>query len=132
MRHRGRKPDTPRLRCQGRQTRQSERQLVAPFGAGHRVDFVDDDRLQMAEKHRGLRLGQQHGQAFRRGQQDIRRRLALLPAFFGRRVAGARFDADRQVHVLHRRLQVARDIGRQRLQRADIDCVQICGLSRPC
>ena len=106
--------------------------MVATLGAGHGVDFVDDDGLQASEIGLRYRLREQDSEAFRRGEQDIRRRVALLTAFFGRRVAGTGFDAYRQSHVLHRQLQVARDVGSQRLQRADIDGVQSRGFARSC
>ena len=72
------------------------------------------------------RVGQreQQREAFGRGEQQVRRRLALAAAFVAARVAGAGVDAERQRQLVDRPGQVARDVGGQRLQRADIERVQ--------
>ena len=59
-----------------------------------------------------------------RGEQDVRRVAALALALRGRRVAGAGLDADRQAHLGDRRLEVARDVDRERLERRDVERVQ--------
>ena len=67
---------------------------------------------------------QQQRQLLRRGQQDIRRIAPLPLPPRHRRVAGAGLDLDRQAHLGDRRLQIARDIDRERLQRRDVERVQ--------
>ncbi len=54
----------------------------------------------------------------------MRRIAALALALRRRRVAGAGLDPDRQLHLGDRRLEVARDVDRERLQRRDIERVQ--------
>ena len=49
---------------------------------------------------------------------------ALTLAFRGGGIAGARLDADRQLHLRHRLLEVARNVDRQRLQRRDVERMQ--------
>ena len=127
MRDGGRQPDAPRRRRELRQPRQAERQLVAALGAGQRVDLVHHDRARGRRRSPARRAGEQQRQALRRGQQDLRRVLALAGAAVGGRVAGAGLDADGQAHLLDRRGQVARDVDRQRLQRRDVEGVQPLG-----
>ena len=82
-------------------------------------------RARAANMRRRVGQGEQHGEAFGRGQQDV----AAASARWRRRsvgggVAGAGLDGDGQRHVRDRAGQVARDVGGQRLQRADIERVQ--------
>ena len=42
-----------------------------------------------------------------------------------RRIAGARFQAHAEVHLAHRRFEIARDVGRQRFQRRNVERVQL-------
>ncbi len=71
------------------QPREAQGQLVAALGAGERMHLVDDDGPEGGEDLRRIGIGEQQGQAFRRGQQDVRRLGALARALVGRRVAGA-------------------------------------------
>jgi hypothetical protein len=121
---RRREADAPRLRRQRRQPREAEGELVAALGAGQRMDLVDHHRAQRREE--GGRLGQrqQQGEGFRRGEQQMRRVLALAAAAVRRRVPGAGLDADGQPHLGHRRGQVARDVHRERRERGDVERVQ--------
>jgi hypothetical protein len=96
---------------------------VAALGARHGVHLVDDDRAQIREHVGRAVLGEQERQAFRRGQQDIGRHIALALAVVLRRVAGAGLDADGKAQILHRLREVAGDVGRERLERADIEGV---------
>ncbi len=79
--------------------------------------------------NRAARVGQgeHHGEALGRGEQHLRRTLALAAAAVGGRVAGAGLDGDRQAHLGHGREQVAGDVGGERLQRADVERVQAGG-----
>ncbi len=115
--------DPPRGRREGGEAGEAEGELVAALGAGEGMDLVDHDRLQVRE-HRGrVRQREQHGEAFRRGQQDVRRLLALALAAAGGGVAGAGLDTDGKRHLLDRHGEIAGDVGRERLQRADIEGV---------
>ncbi len=103
--------------------RHAEGQLVAALRAGKRVHLVDDDRGE-APEHPGRIVERQHDrQALGRRQQDVRRLLALAGAAVLRRVAGAGLDRDAEPHLGHRRIEVAGDVDRERLQRADIERV---------
>ncbi len=88
------------------------------------MQFVEDHALERAEQIRRIGRGQQQRELLRRGQQDLRRIAALALALRGRRVAGARLDADRQPHFGDRRFQIARDIDGERLERRDVERVQ--------
>ena len=124
MRDRRRQPDPARRRRDRRQPRQAQRELVPTLGARQRVNLVDHDRPQRPEQRRRPLLAQQQREALRGGQQDVRRRLRLPLAPVRGRVASASLDADVERHLRHRRRQVARNVGRERLQRADIQGVQ--------
>ena len=119
-----RQPDAPDRRRDRRQPRQAQRQLVAALGAGQRVDLVDDDGVEPGEVRARIRQRQQQSEALGRGQQDVGRIVALAPALVGRRVAAAGGDRDRQMQLVHGCGQVARDVGRQRLERRDVERVQ--------
>ena len=88
------------------------------------MQLVEHDAPQRAEQIRRVGRGEQQRELLRRGEQDVRRIAALALALRGRRVAGARLDADRQLHLGDRRFEVARDVDRERLQRRDVERVQ--------
>jgi len=119
----GRQPYPHLTRRQSRKPRQVERQQVAALGGGERVHFVQDNRVEIAEQLRGVRMRQQQGHLLGRRQQHIGRPLALARLAAHGRVAAARLDADGQSHLLHRRQQVAGHIGSQRLERRHIQCM---------
>ena len=81
-------------------------------------------RFSEREQERRVVGRQQQRQLLGRGEQDVRRIAPLPLPPRHRRVAGAGLDLDRQPHLGDRRLQVARDIDRQRLQRRDVERVQ--------
>ena len=95
------------------------------------MQFVEDHALERAEQIGRVGGGKQQRQLLRRGQQNLRRIAALALALGGRRVAGARLDADRQPHLGDRRFQVARDIDGQRLERRDVERVQTALAAHP-
>ena len=66
-------PTRRQRRRQRRQPRDAERQLVAALGAGQRMHLVHHHAGEAGEHRRRIRQRQQHRQAFRRGQQDVRR-----------------------------------------------------------
>ena len=88
------------------------------------MQLVEHHAAQRAEQIRRVGRGEDQRQLLGRGEQDVRRVAALALALRGRRVAGAGLDADRQPHLGDRRLEVARDVDRERLQRRDVERVQ--------
>ena len=122
---RRRKPDEPHLRRQGGQPRQAERQMVAALGRGEGMQLVDDHAAQVREEPRRVGIGQQQRQRFRRRHQKIGRPLTLAQAAALRRIAGAALRPHRQHHLGERLFEVAPNVGRQRLQRGDIEGVQL-------
>ena len=124
MGHRGGQPHPAGGRSERCQTGDAQCQLIAALGAGKGVDFVQHDAGKGAEEIRCVGQRQQHRQAFRRGQQNMRRCDALAGSSVGWRVTGAGLDDDRQSHLGDGAGQVAGDVGGQRLQGADIDGVQ--------
>ncbi len=103
---------------------QAQHQLAAAFAFRKRVDFIDHHPLQPREHPPGVLVGQEQRQAFRGGQQDMRRIGALAFLARGGRVAGPVFDAQVQAHVGDRPGQVAGNIRRQRLERRNVESVQ--------
>ena len=111
-------------------TRQ-QHQLVAALAFGQRVDLVDDHPLQAREDARRVFVAEQQGEAFGRGQQDMRRVGALAAALGVGGVAGAVLDPDRQARAFDRGAQVAADVGGQRLERRDVEGVEALVRVRP-
>ena len=124
LRHGRRQPDGAHLRRQLPQPRQPERQQIAALGRHQRMQFVEHDALELRKQKRRVVGRQQQRQLLGRGEQDVRRIAPLPLPPRHRRVAGAGLDLDRQPHLGDRRLQVARDIDRERLQRRDVERVQ--------
>ena len=122
--HRGGKPDAAMTGREGGEPRQPQRQQVAALGIVECVQFVQHHRLQILKQLRRPRMRHQQRQLFRRGQQYVRRDMALALAPRQWRVAGAGFDAHIQRHLCHWRFQVAGDIHCQGLQRRDVERVQ--------
>ncbi len=120
---RGAEPEEPAIRRQQRQAREAEGQQLPALGVGDGVQLVDDHGLEAGEIVRRLAVGQQQRQALRRGQQDVRRMLALALAAVLRRVAGPGLGLDRQPHFRDRRFQVARHVYCQSLERRNVECV---------
>ncbi len=108
--HRRRQADAAEARREALQLRQGQGDQVAALRRRHLVDLVDDHGLQRRKHLPCLGIGQQEEQAFRRGQQDVRRLLPLALAAVLRGVAGAAFDAYRQVERVDHRRDIAFDI----------------------
>ena len=125
--HRRRQADAAHFGRQPPQPRQTQRQQIAALGGDQRMQLVEHDALQRAEQERRIVGRQQQRQLFRRRQQNIRRVAALPLSSRHRRITGAGLDLDRQTHLGDRRLQIARDIDRQRFQRRDVERVQPTG-----
>ena len=94
--HGGGEADPAQARRERLQPGQRQRQQVAALAGGEGVDLVDHDRLQPLEEQEAVLMAEQQRQAFRRGQQDLRRPDALARLAVGRRVAGPRLDPDGQ------------------------------------
>ena len=125
--HRRRQADRAHFGRQPPQPRQAERQQIAALGGDERMQFVEHDALERGEQKRRVVRRQQQRQLFRRGEQNIRRIAPLPLPPRHRRIAGAGLDLDRQPHLGNRRLQIARDVDRERLQRRDVEGVQTAG-----
>ena len=125
--HRRRQPDRAHLGRQPPQPRQAQRQQIAALGGHQRVQFVEHDALQRGKQERRVVGREQQRQLFGRGEQNVRRIAPLPLPPRHRRVAGAGLDLDRQPHLGDRRLQIARDIDRERFQRRDIEGVKAAG-----
>ena len=95
------------------------------------MQLVEHDALQRRKQKRRVVGGQQQRQLLGRGQQDIRRIAPLPLPPRHRRVAGAGLDLDRQPHLGDRRLQIAGDIDRQRLQRRNVERVEAAAAFTP-
>ena len=110
-----RQPDPAQIGCQLLQAGKGEGQQITALASGERMHFVYDHRFDRGEQPVGIRIGNQQGQRFRCGQQDMRwpDPLPCLPVRWC--VAGAGFDPDRQSHLRHRAEQVALHVDGQRL-----------------
>ena len=133
---RGGEPDAHQPRSGQRlEPLERQREVRAALVRRERVDLVDDDRARRPQ-HLAARLaGQQDVERLGRGDDDVRRALAHARALGLRRVAGANERADLDVGQAERlqfgadagerRLQVALDVVRQRLERRDVDDVRL-------
>ena len=125
--HRCGQADRAHFRRQPPQPRQAERQQIATLGGDERMQLVEHDAFERGEQERGVVGGQQQRQLLGRGEQDVRRIAPLPLPPRHRRIAGAGLDLDRQPHLGNRRLQIARNVDGQRLQRRDVEGVQAAG-----
>ena len=111
----------------GEQPREPEREQIAALRHHQRMQLVEDHAPERAEQIGRVGRGEQQRELLRRGEQDVGRIAPLALALRGRRVAGAGLDADRQLHLGDRPLEIARDVDRERLQRRDVERVQPAG-----
>ena len=126
-------------RCSRRSKRQ--REVGAAFGAGDRVDLVDDHVLDVAQDLAGLAREQQV-QALGSRDEDVGRTAGDLATVLAGRVAGPARDGDpgRLVAELlrgqadpgQRRSQVALDVVCQGLQRRDVEDPDVAGVLSCC
>ncbi len=124
-----RKADAGEAKRKTKEPREAEREEVAALRSDERMQLVEDHAPERAEEKRRIGGGEKQRQLLRRGKQNFRRIAALARALRGRRVAGARLDADPQSHLGDRCFQVARDIDGERLERRDVEGVQAFTLS---
>jgi hypothetical protein len=129
--HRGREPDEARARRKARQARQPERQQLAAFGPGERVQLIHHHAGQALEHLRRLWIGDQERKRFRRGQQDVRGRGALARPAIRRGVAGPDLAPDRQRHFGDRRRKIAPDVGGERLEGRDVERMEAAPAALP-
>ena len=126
-----------------RSRRSSERARCAPrlFGAMAWISSTITERAVASILRPGFRA-QQHVERFRRRHQDMRRAAAHALALGGRRVArsaprrgsrhrGARTARKTFPDAGERRLQVAVDVVRQRLERRNVDHLGLIGRAAP-
>ena len=117
--------------AQRRQPLERERKMGAAFVRRDGMDFVDDDRAGARQHGAPGFRAEQDVERLRRRHKDMRRAPAHLVALGRRRVAGAHPGADFDVRkpaltqpladARQRRLEIAVDVVRQRLERRDID-----------
>ena len=119
-RHRRRQADRRKLGRMGAQPRQIEREQIAALARGERVQLIEDHIFEAAEQLGGAFMRQHQRDLLRRRQQDVGRQDALARAARGRRIAGARLESDRQLHLGDRHGQIARDVDGKRLERRDV------------
>ena len=113
------------------QPRQGQREMAAALVAHQRVDLVDDHGLHVAQDLAAPLCRQHQIERFGRRDQNVGRMLDDLLAVMLRRVARPQHRADvrRRIAQLlrdrrdlpQRLLQVALDVGAERLQRRDVD-----------
>ena len=133
---RGREPDAHQPRSgQRRESLERQREMRAALVRRERVDLVDDDRPRRPEHLAAGLAGEQDVERLGRGDDDVRRALAHARALGLWRVAGAHQRTDVDVgqgerlelgaDAGDRRLQVALDVVRQRLERRDVHDVRL-------
>lgn len=108
----------------GGEAREAQSKLVAALGARQGVDFVDDDAAEMGEKAESIVVREEEQEGFWGGEQDVWRGEALAGAVLRGCIAAAGFDADVDADIGDGGGEVARDVGAQGFERADINCVQ--------
>ncbi len=128
---RRRQPDCHGARREAQEAREPEREQIAALGGHQRVQFVEHDAAQVLEQQRRVGRGDQQRDLLGRGEQDVGRMAALPRALRHRRVAGAGLDPHVEAHLGHRPLEVARDVDRERLERRDVERVQVAPEVRP-
>ena len=94
--HGGRKAHAAEAGAERLEAGERQHELVAAFGFGEGVDFVDDHAFEPREGAGGVLVGEEEGEAFRCRQQDMRRIGALAALGGGGGVAGAVLDPDGQ------------------------------------
>ena len=122
--HGRREPDRRQPGRQPVEPREAERQQVAALRGDERVQLVEDDALQAREKapaRRGARAAARAARASSAGCRAAARSAGRACAPACRRCGSRR---GRQAHLGDRRLEVARDVDRERLQRRDVERVE--------
>ncbi len=121
MRHRGAETDDPGFGRQPPQAREPEAQKRPPLALGDGVQLVEDDDAKAGEVGASILVGEQKRQGLGRREQKIGRMAPHPRPPVLRRVAGPCRMGDRQLHLGERCLEVAGDVGRERLERRDVE-----------
>ena len=121
--HRRRQADRLQAGDEAAQPRQPERQKMPALRCHQRMQLVEHDIAQVLEEAPRIACGDQQRQLLRRGQKDVGRRQLLSLALVRGRVAGARFDGNRQPDLFHGLGEIALDVDGQRLQRRNVERV---------
>ena len=116
------------LRAQGFQAAQAQFHLHAAFAAQQFVPLVGDEPIEVLEEVRVALGGQQHVQAFGRGDEQLGQGLLLRRAFLGTGVSGARAHLPIQLHTIAHPLGALRDLAGQGAQRGDPKGAQAPGI----
>ena len=119
----GREADGLEAGGEDAQAGEAERQEVAALVGDQRMQFVEDDGVEIGEEAVGVGRRQEQRRLLRRGEQDVRRVQLLALALVERRVAGARLQPHGKADLGDRLFQVAGDIDGERLQRRDVERV---------
>ena len=123
--HRRREADAPRSRgarrAAARDRATEDRRASTP---AMRVQFVENDAAQRREQSRASALASSSASCSGVVSRMSGGVAALALALRGRRVAGARLDADGKPHLGDRDFEIARDVDGQRFQRRDVERVQ--------
>ncbi len=121
-----------------------QRQVRAALVVGHGVDFVDDDRFDVAQNLRGSSGREQDVERLGRRDQDVRRRFSIAGAPHaacrrcGRRCESAASEAAlaRQLQdFAERAFEVLLDVVAERFERRDVEHFRAIGRARrraPC
>ena len=108
------------------QPAQAEFRLAAAFAAHQLVPFVEDDGVQSFEQRLRLAIADQQREGFRRGDQDLRRRLQLLGALTAAAVAISDADTQRPPHRLDRFANGQSQVTAQGPQGCDVNQLDAC------
>ena len=108
------------MRGERRKPRKCQRCEIAAFAGCEAVHLVHDHRAQARKKPRRIRLRKHQHQAFRCGEENIRRGAALAGALCRRCIACAAFNRDGKPHLRDGPHEVALNVVGQRLQRRDV------------
>ncbi len=129
------------MRCSGAgevlEALQRQREVRAALVAGQGVDLVDDHRAHRSQHLPPADAGQQDGERFRGGDQDVRRLAQHLRALGRGGVAAAHQHADvgheavLRADARERHLQVLLDVVAERLERRHVQHLAAVGQVRP-
>ena len=110
---------------------EAQHELVAALRLRERMDLVDDDAREAREDARRILVAEQKREAFRRGDEDVRRPFDHQRTGVRGSVAGAHRDANLRPGHAHplghradagqRRVQVALDVVVQGFERRDVE-----------
>ena len=115
------KPDRHHVRCELAQASQIECQEIAPLRRREGMQFIKNDRVEIAKQIGRIGMAQEQRDLLRRCQQDMRRAYALALAARDGCVAGTRLGPDFKSHLVDGLREVARNVGSERLERRHVE-----------